>query len=115
MPEVRYVGSAAIMAKAREALVVAVTEAAQRFVELAESDTPIESGTLRSSETSDTAKASGNTVTAKVHTGGAAQHYAFFVHEGTGVMTGRPYLEIPLFGYGPELKGLASEAVEAAF
>jgi hypothetical protein len=84
MGEFNYVGLGTLLAKARGATVVAVDECANHLVAEAADAAPVDTGTLRASIHTDGAKAAGNTVTAKVATGGEANDYAVYVHEGTG-------------------------------
>lgn len=115
MPEVSYVGLGALEAKAIRALTQAVQEGAEHFVGVAMADTPVDTGTLRASITNDGAQVAGSTVTARVHTGGEANEYAFYVHEGTSRMAGRPYLEGPLLNYEPVYTALFERAVAGVF
>lgn len=84
MPEVRYVGLAALQAKAMAAVEVAVTEAAHDLVRRSQAATPVKTGTLQASIHVAGVTAGGSSVTAKIATGAEANLYAVMVHEGTG-------------------------------
>lgn len=85
----RYIGTSALHAKGRAAIKAAVTEAAEDLVGKAQERTPVDTGTLKASihvagvsgVGSNSARA---TYSATVSTGGEANEYAVFVHEGTG-------------------------------
>lgn len=140
--EFRYVGLAALEAKAMVALVAGVNVAAEHFVGVAQAETPVDEGTLRASITSDGARVSGRSARAKVHTGGEANEYALYVHEGTAphliVASGAralawpgmahpvravhhpgtrayKYLETPLLHYGPVYREFIARSARAAF
>jgi hypothetical protein len=82
MGEFRYIGFAALRAKAMAALEQAVNETAEDLVGKSQAATPVVSGTLKGSIHTDGAKVSGDTVTARVETGGESSAYAAIVHEG---------------------------------
>ena len=84
MPEVTYVGLAALEARAIEALTSGVAKAAHDLEGRAKGETPVDTGTLRASIHVDGPTAGGMSVEARVQTGGEASGYAIFVHEGTG-------------------------------
>lgn len=84
MPEFSYVGLAALEAKARTALEVAVTEAANDLVRRAQATVTVRTGTLRASIQTSGAVSAGDGATARVFTGAESSAYAVFVHEGTG-------------------------------
>jgi hypothetical protein len=84
MGEFRYVGTEVLLAKGMAAVAAAVEQSANDLVAAAADAAPIDTGTLRASIHTDGAKISGFTVTAKVATGGEANDYAVYVHEGTG-------------------------------
>lgn len=90
MGEFRYVGREALFARAVSAVTEAVNQSANDLVALAAARAPVDTGTLRASIHTDGAKISGFSVTAKVATGGEANDYAVFVHEGTGPHIIRP-------------------------
>lgn len=92
MATFRYVGTATMLAKAQAALTRAVTLAAEDLVAQAQSQTPVDTGTLKASEHVQRVSVSGTSVEAVVATGGEANEYAFFVHEGTTRMVARPFL-----------------------
>jgi hypothetical protein len=94
MPEFSYVGLTALVARAETALTAAVNQAANDLVQRSAAAAPVKTGTLRASIHTDGAHAAGTEVSAKVSTGGEADAYAVFVHEGTGPHTieGHPFL-----------------------
>lgn len=98
-----------------EALTAAVTESAEDLVGKAQANTPVLTGTLRASIHTDGAKVSGNSVTARVETGGEANDYAFYVHEGTYKMAGRPFLTRALLDNAPFYREAMARAARDAF
>lgn len=84
MGEFHYIGTPALIAKGQAAILGAVTESAEHLVGAAMDATPEDTGTLKASIHVDSVHAGGSTVTATVATGGEADEYAIFVHEGTG-------------------------------
>ena len=84
MPQVTYIGLAALEARAVEALASGVTRAAHDLEGRAKAATPVDTGTLRASIHVDGPQIGGMSVEARVQTGGEASGYAAFVHEGTG-------------------------------
>lgn len=102
MGEFRYVGDAFLTARGRAAIKQAVTEAAEDLVQQAQAATPVDTGTLRASIHVESVSGRGSnasraTYSATVATGGEANEYAIYVHEGTsrGVQAYK-YLEGPL-------------------
>lgn len=87
MPEFRFIGEQVLFAKAMGALTAATNQAANDLVRQSAAATPVDTGTLRASIHTDGARVGGFSVTAKVATGGEANEYAIFVHEGTGPHT----------------------------
>lgn len=84
MPEVSYIGYAALGAKAMAALEEGVTQAAEDLVGQQMAAAPVRTGTLRASIHIESIETSGLSVEATTSTGGEANAYAIFVHEGTG-------------------------------
>lgn len=84
MPEVSYIGLAALEARAIAALTEGVGKAAHDLEGRAKAETPVDTGTLRGSIHVDGPTGGGMSVEAKVQTGGEASEYAILVHEGTG-------------------------------
>ena len=84
MPQVTYIGLAALEARAVEALASGVTRAAHDLEGRAKAATPVDTGTLRASIHVDGPQIGGMSVEARVQMGGEASGYAAFVHEGTG-------------------------------
>lgn len=80
----RYVGDAVLQQRAMAAIAAAVNQSANHLVAASAAAAPVDEGTLRASIHTDGAKISGLTATARVQTGGEANEYAIFVHEGTG-------------------------------
>lgn len=93
----RYIGTPALIARGLNALERAVTDSAEDLVAQAQAATPVDTGTLRASINTDGAQRAGNTVQAVVQTGGEANDYAIYVHEGTSRgMPSFKYIEGPL-------------------
>lgn len=90
MGEFRYVGEAALIAKAMTAMVEAVTESAEDLVGKAMEAAPVDTGTLRASIHVEDVSVGGMSVTATVATGGEASEYAIPVHEGSA-----PHIIVP--------------------
>ena len=84
MPEVTYIGMAALQARAIEALTSGVAKAAHDLEGRAKAATPVDTGTLRASIHVDGPQVGGMSVEARVQTGGESSAYSIFVHEGTG-------------------------------
>jgi bacteriophage HK97-gp10 putative tail-component len=84
MGEFRYVGTPFLIARAQAAVHTAVGQAAEDLLGKAMGETPVDTGTLRASLHIDGPHGGGDYVFARVQTGGEANAYAIFVHEGTG-------------------------------
>lgn len=115
MPQISYVGSAALIARGMHALVPAVTESAEDLVSQAQSDTPVDTGTLKAGEHVAEVKVSGTEVTAKVATGGESNEYAGYVHEGTYKMDARPFLADALLANAEVYKTAIEAAARGAY
>lgn len=83
MAEFRYIGTATLLAKAQRALVKGVTQAAEDLVGKSQDAAPYDEGTLRASIHVASLTVSGLEVIAIVATGGEANEYAIYQHEGT--------------------------------
>lgn len=81
MGEFRYIGLAALEAKARRAVQRATVESANHLLSEVVPATPIEEGTLRGSEQVGPIMAKGNWIEIQVFTGGESSDYAIPVHE----------------------------------
>lgn len=84
MPEVTYIGYEALHARAAAALARWITQAAEDLVAHQMAAAPVATGTLRASIHVDSITEGGDSVEATTSTGGEANRYAIFVHEGTG-------------------------------
>jgi HK97 gp10 family phage protein len=93
----RYVGLQFLEEKARQAMAEAVTESAEHLVGEAQAASPVDTGTLRASIHVGDVSSGAASVTARVQTGGEADEYAVYQHEGTsrGVPATK-FLEGPL-------------------
>jgi HK97 gp10 family phage protein len=111
----RYVGDAALIAKAQGAIEQAVTQSAEDLVGEAQGRTPVDTGTLKASIHVTGIEASGSGVIAKVATGGEANQYAVYVHEGTYKMTGRPFLTQALLDNATVYREAIIRAAQGAF
>lgn len=94
MPEVSYIGLPALIGRAMGAIEVAVGEAAEDLQGRAQSEAPVDTGTLRASIHVDGPRVGGTEVTALVKTGGESSEYAIPVHEGS-----MPHWIEPTTGY----------------
>jgi hypothetical protein len=122
MGEFRYIGLAALRAKAIAALEQAVNETAEDLVGKAQAATPVETGTLRGSIHTDGARVSGDSVTARVQTGGEASAYAIIIHEGHRADGSYPrragpakYIERPLVEEAPVYLAHLTAAARSEF
>lgn len=84
MPEVTYIGIAPILAKGQEAVEKATIQSGEHLVGAQMSAAPVETGTLRASIHIESVESGGGSCTVTTSTGGEANGYAVFVHEGTG-------------------------------
>lgn len=142
MPEVAYIGQAAIQARAIAALTGAVTKAAYALQGDCQAQTPVETGTLKASIHVEGPDVGAMSVEAKVATGGESSTYAIAVHEGIAPRTitptnkqalywpgaahpvksvnhpgfaGRKYIERPLLAARPQLLAFIQAAGREAF
>lgn len=111
-----YVGLGVLLAKGREAVLQATTEACEDLVNQAQAATPVDTGTLRASIHVESVVASGFTVTGTVATGGEADEYAIYQHEGTsrGVPATK-FLEGPLIANAPLYREAMARAAQGQF
>lgn len=84
MPEVTYIGLAAILAPGRQAVERATIQSGEHLVGAQMAAAPVKTGTLRASIHIDSVEAGGDSCTVITSTGGESSAYAIFVHEGTG-------------------------------
>lgn len=117
MAEVRYIGLAALKAKARKAVKAATVQSANHLLADVVPATPIETGALRGSEQVGELHDSGDEITIKVFTGGEASDYAIPVHErpANHAEGGIHYIEGPLVRNGPLYREAMQRASKAAF
>lgn len=142
MPQVRYIGYAALEARAMFALSSAVMKAAEDLQGRAQAETPVKTGTLKASIHVEGPEVGAKSVSARVATGGEASEYAIAVHEGVGPHTitptnaqalywpgaahpvksvnhpgfaGRKYIERPLLSMLPTYQALISAAARMTF
>lgn len=105
MPVVTYVGLDVLTGKAEQAVLQALAESGEHLLAACMAATPVDTGTLRASE-----HLTLSGTQAKVSTGGEADEYALYVHEGTSKMAARKYMEGPLLANAP----LYAEAMRKA-
>jgi hypothetical protein len=84
MPEVSYVGLSVLVGKAMAAVERAVTESAEDLAGQQAAAAPVRTGTLAASIHVESVERAADSVAATNSTGGEADKYAIFVHEGTG-------------------------------
>lgn len=96
-----YVGLAALQAKARAAMVQAVTESGEHLVGEAQPLTRVRTGAERAGIHLADVQAGATSVTARVQTGGESSAYDIFQHEGTIYMSGTHFLALPLLANRP--------------
>lgn len=116
MGQFRFVGQAALEAKAMRALTRATAKCAHDLEGRAKEAAPYKTGTLEGSIHAEDPKASGTTVTAEVKTGGEADEYAVYQHEGTsrGVPATK-FLEGPLLEMAPVYIASLQAAMKGEF
>lgn len=90
MAEFTYIGTGKLIALGQSALRAALVESAEHLVGAAQAASPVETGTLRASIHAGDVVGGGASVSIRVSTGGEANDYAIFVHEGTG-----PHIILP--------------------
>ena len=124
MAELRFIGVAALQARALAALTVAVNEAAEDLVGKAQNAAPVREGTLRGSIHTDGAEVSGLSVEATVQTGGESSDYAAYIHEGHradgshvigAYPNGSKYIEAPLLEESAVYRAHIAKASRAVF
>ena len=116
MPSVTYVGLGVLLARGMDALTDATAKAAEDLQGRAQAAAPVDTGTLRASIHVEGPESGGNSVTARVATGGEASEYAIPQHEGTsrGVPATK-FLEVPLIGMAPVYRAYIERAMRSAF
>lgn len=116
MVQFRYVGTAALLAKAQHAIRKGVEQAAEDLVGQAQAAAPVDTGTLRASIHVAAITTSGTSITARVATGGEANEYAVYQHEGTsrGVPATK-FLEGPLLENAEVYREMIRRAASGAF
>jgi HK97 gp10 family phage protein len=115
MPQVTYVGSAALMARGMAAVRPAVVQSAETLASTAQSMAPVDTGTLRASIHVNDVQSSATEVTAKVSTGGEASEYAEYQETGTSKMAAQPYMGPAVIAHGPLHKAVCEAAWKGAF
>lgn len=116
MVQFEYIGLPAIEAKALAAIEQAVTLAAEDLTGKAQEAAPVDTGTLRASIHVESIVTSGRSVIATIATGGEANEYAIYQHEGTsrGVPATK-FLEHPLIDNAPLYREFIARAAREAF
>lgn len=111
-----YVGLPVLLAKGRKAVLEATTEAAEDLVGRAQAAAPVETGTLQGSIHVASVTQHPFKVEAIVSTGGEADEYAIYQHEGTsrGVPATK-FLERPLLEMAPVYKAAMGKAAKGQF
>lgn len=112
---ITYVGLGVLTAKAAAAVREAVAESAEDLVGQAMDRTPVDTGTLRASIHVAELTANGSGASAKVATGGEANEYAVYVHEGTSRMSARPFLAQALLDNAGVYAEAMARAARGAF
>lgn len=111
-----YVGLGVLLGKGRAAILEATQEACEDLAGKAMNEAPVDTGTLRASIHVESVVQSGFTVTGTVATGGEANEYAIFQHEGTsrGVPATK-FLERPLIAHAPVYREMMAHAAKGQF
>ena len=115
MPSVSYIGLPVMIARGQQAIEEAIAKAAEDLQGRSQAETPVKTGTLKASIHVEGPFSSGNTVEAKVATGGESSEYAIFVHEGTSRMAARKYIERPLLQMIPVYREFIRQAAQDKF
>ncbi len=111
----RFIGQAALTARAQAALEAAVTESAHDLVEKARGQSPVDSGALRAGIHVTGGQAGGGAGSAKAYVTTGTPEYARYVEEGTKKMAGRPFMLHALLEEAPAFAAAVRRAVKAAF
>lgn len=104
-----------MIAKGQQAVTQAVGKAAEDLQGRSQAVTPVDTGTLKASIHVEGPASSGNSVEARVATGGEASEYAIYVHEGTSRMGAYKYIERPLLQMVPVYREFISQAARDVF
>lgn len=116
MPEVTFVGSAALIARGMAAVRPAVMESAEAMSgQVNVRPAPRDTGTLLGSVHVSGRKGNAYMAQATVSTGGEASEYAMFVETGTSKMAAQPYMAPELLAHEPVHRRLMEEAWKGAF
>lgn len=115
MPNVTYVGSAALMARGMAAVQQAVVESAETMASSAQAIAPIDTGTLRASIHVTDVQTGAREVSAKVSTGGEASEYAVYQELGTSKMAAQPYMGPALINHAALHRAVCEAAWRGAF
>lgn len=115
MAEIRYVGSAALMARLMAQVAPAVRESLEDLVSESQSRTPVDTGTLRASTTVVDFSVTATEAKGTVATGGESNAYALFVHQGTYKMAGRPFMAQALLANADVYRQVIQAAAAGAF
>lgn len=115
MGEFRYIGTAALLGRGRAAIREAVVDSAEDLVSQAQDRTPVDTGNLKASIHVASVVGAGLGVEATVATGGEANEYAIYVHEGTYKMVGRPFLSQALIDNANVYRQAIARAAQGAY
>lgn len=115
MPEVRYVGSAALIAQGMSRVAQAVTESAETLATEAQNMAPVDTGTLRASIHVKGVQVGATEVKATVATGGEASEYAEYQEVGTSKMAAQPYMGPALINHAPLHNAVCEAAWKGGF
>jgi hypothetical protein len=116
MGSFRYCGLGVLLTKGRNAVKEATTECAEDLVGWAQDATPVDTETLQASIHVASVTQTALSCTAIVSTGGEADEYALYVHEGTSRgMPAFKYMEIPLLQMAPVYKAAMEKAAKGEF
>lgn len=113
MPEVRLIGSAAIIARGMAGVQAAVAQSAEALAADAGAQAPVDTGTLRASIHVQSVEASGTEVKATVSTGGEASEYAVYQELGTSKMAAQPFMTPALAAHAPVHRRMCETAWKA--
>lgn len=115
MASISYVGSAALIARLMGTVAPAVQQSLEDLVSQSQSNTPVDTGTLRAGQHVADFHVGATEVKGRVATGGESSEYAVYVHEGTYKMAARPFMAQALLDNASVYKAAIEAAARGAF
>ncbi len=116
MGSFHYIGLAALLGKGRAAVHDGTVDNAEdEFVGKVQDATPVDTGTLSESVHVASVERTATSVTVTVATGGEADEYAVYVHEGTSDTPAFKFMEQPLIANAEPLRESIARAARGQF